>query len=167
MFVTILFLLLPWTEAYTEDKVFALVEENRSFWDEILKDRLIKNKNLLYASFVAYKDRLNELSIESFQECINTNSSNEVLRGIANYYIGKNHFLMGNYQEAISQFSSIKGIDLSHLNYIKLAALLNSAITYYQLNEIEKCREYLQTVINEDNTGKYKKKAMAILSQLN
>lgn len=155
------------THAFPEKNIFYLIEEDRSFWDELMNDNTINNKNLLYASFVAYKDRLNDLSIETFQECIKDNISHSIVIGVAHYYIGKNLFLINKYQEAIDQFSSIKNINLSKFNYIKFAALLNIAISYYQLNNIEKFRENIQKVINNDHYGKYKKIAIDILAQVN
>ena len=42
--------------------------------------------------------------------------------------------------------------------------MLNTAIAYYQLGDDNKFRENLQKVISNDITGKYKKKALNILS---
>ncbi|MDY6933647.1 MAG: hypothetical protein SVZ03_05410 [Spirochaetota bacterium] len=166
LFSLIILSILGTTHAYPQKKIFSLIEEDRSFWNELLDDNTINNKNLLYASYIAYKDRLNDLSIETFQECINSNSTNSIINGIANYYIGKNLFLIGKYREAITRFSYVNNINLAKFNYIKFAALLNIAITYYQLNDIEKCRENIQKVISGDIDGKYKRIALDILSQL-
>ncbi|HRV16373.1 MAG TPA: hypothetical protein P5130_13950, partial [Spirochaetota bacterium] len=48
----------------------SIIEENRDFWNQLIQTITIANKNLLYASYVAYKDKLYDLSIDSFQECI-------------------------------------------------------------------------------------------------
>ena len=77
----------------TEKKIILIAEEGNSFWDTLLNEKSINNKNLLYASYIAYKDKLNDLSIETFRECIKSNSSNNLIVGISNYYIGKNYFL--------------------------------------------------------------------------
>jgi len=76
-------------------KNIPIIEEDKVFWDTLLNEKKINNKNLLYASYIAYKDRLNSLSIETFQECIKTNSSNSVVSGISAYYIGKNLYFIG------------------------------------------------------------------------
>jgi len=149
-----------------QDMNLSLIEEDRYLWDNILQDKSIKNKNLLYASYVAYKDRLNDLSIETFQECINTNQGNDIVKGIGNYYIGKNLFFTGKYEEALIQFKIIKNINLAQFNDIKYAALINTAITYHSLNNIEKFRENIQKVISTDKKGRFKKIALDILTKL-
>ena len=141
-----------------------MIEEEKSFWDTLLSEKSIKNKNLLYASYIAYKDRLNDLSIETFQECKMSNSANKVIVGISEYYIAKNLFFIGKYEDAITQFTIVNNYDLAKYNYIKYAAMLNTAIAYYQLGDDNKFRENLQKVISNDITGKYKKKALNILS---
>ena len=146
-------------------KKLNLIEEDKNFWNSILDETSVKNKNILYASYVAYKDKLNELSIETFRECINDNPANRVVVGVANYYIGKNYFLIGQYKKAITQFISVGNTDLSKFNYLKYAAMINAAITYHRMKEIEKFRESLQKVISNDMDGKYKKIALDILSQ--
>ncbi|MBN2039249.1 MAG: hypothetical protein JW864_04355 [Spirochaetes bacterium] len=148
----------------TEKKNISVTEENKSFWDLLLSEKSVKNKNLLYASYIAYKDRLNDLSIETFRECIMTNNSNKMVMGIAEYYIGKNLFFIGKYEEAITQFTIVNNYDLAKYNYLKFAALLNTAVSYYHLGDDQKFRENLQKVINDDTTGTYRKKALDILS---
>jgi hypothetical protein len=147
-------------------KNLSLADEDKKFWDMLLNEKSINNKNLLYASYIAYKDRLNDLSIETFQECIKTNSANTVITGISNYYIGKNYFLIGKYEDAVTQFSAVENHDMAKYNYIKIAAMLNIAIAYYQLGNDEKFRENLQKVISGDAIGNYKKQALDILSQV-
>ncbi len=164
LFQTTLFIL-SIAKASPQKKEINLVEEGRPFWNEILNEQSIQNKNILYASYIAYKDNLNDLSIETFQECININSSNSIIIGISNYYIGKNLFLVGKYKEAITQFINVSNIDLAKFNYIKYAAMINTAITYHRLNDTEKFRASLQKVISEDMEGKYKQIALDILSQ--
>lgn len=154
------------TEILSQKKGFKLIEEDRNFWDNLLGDNNVSNKNLLYASYVAYKDLLNDLSIETFNECIKSNEKNQEVIGIANYYIGKNYYNMGKYNEALTQFLLIDKMNLLKFDNIKVAAHLNSAITYYQLSNNEKCREYCLIVIAEDNTGPYKKLASEILTQI-
>lgn len=162
----LLLLVLPYTLSFSDKIEFSLIEEDRSFWDKILSQYSIDNKNLLYASYIAYKDKLNDLSIESFQECIKNNSSNTVITGISSYYIGKNYYFIGRYNDAITQFADVYKADLLQFNYIKLAAGLNTAIAYYKLNNIEKFKENLQTVIKDDTEGAYKKKALEMLSSV-
>ena len=148
----------------TDRKNISVVDEEKSFWDLLLSEKSIKNKNLLYASYIAYKDRLNDLSIETFRECIMANSSNKIIVGISEYYIGKNLFFIGKYDEAITQFTRVSNYDLAKYNYLKFAALLNTAISYYHLGDDEKFRENLQKVIKDDTTGSYRKEALNILS---
>ncbi len=145
-------------------KNLTIADEDKQFWDALLNEKSINNKNLLYASYIAYKDRLNDLSIETFQECIKNNSANSMIVGISNYYIGKNYFLIGKYEDAVTQFSVVENHDMARYNYLKIAAMLNSAIAYYQLGNDEKFRENLQKVISGDATGNYKKHALEILT---
>jgi tetratricopeptide (TPR) repeat protein len=151
------------SKASQDKKNITLIEEDKLFWDTILNEKLVNNKNLLYASYIAYKDRLNDLSIETFQECIKTNQTNNIIVGISNYYIGKNLFLIGKYEDAITQLSVVINYDLAKYNYLKFAAILNIAISYYNLGNNEKCRENLQKVI-EGDTGSYKKQALDLIS---
>lgn len=147
-----------------EEKEFNLLEEDKEFWDRLLKDGSVKNKNILYASYVAYKESLNDLSIETFNECITDNSENSGIVTVANYYIGKNHYFLGNYQEALKLFQNVSETSPPGYEGIRFSAMINAAITYYQLNEIEKFKESLQKVISTDKEGKYKKIALDILS---
>ncbi len=154
------------SDADTNKKNIPLIDEDKTFWDALLDEKSVNNKNLLYASYIAYKDRLNDLSIETFQECIKTNSSNSIVQGISNYYVGKNLFLIGKYEEAITQLSTVENFDLAKYNYIKYAALLNIAISYYHMGNDEKFRENLQKVISSDIAGNYKKQALDLLSKV-
>jgi tetratricopeptide (TPR) repeat protein len=166
LFPVLLLLFTFYTSAESDSnkKNLPLADEDKQFWDAILNEKTINNKNLLYASYIAYKDRLNDLSIETFQECIKNNSSSSMIVGISNYYIGKNYFLIGKYEDAVTQFSVVDNYDMAKYNYIKIAAVLNIAIAYYQLGNDEKFRENLQKVISSDSTGNYKKQALDILS---
>jgi len=148
----------------SDKKNISVIEEEKSFWDEVLNEKSVKNKNLLYASYIAYKDRLNDLSIETFRECITFNSNNKIIIGISEYYIGKNLFFVGKYDEAITQFAIVDNYNLAKYNYLKFAAMLNTAVSYYHLGEDEKFRENLQKVIKNDTTGTYRKIALNILS---
>lgn len=145
-------------------KNLSLVEEDKQFWDMLLNEKSVNNKNLLYASYIAYKDKLNDLSIETFQECAKSNSTNSIISGVSVYYIGKNLFLIGKYAEAIAQFRTVENYELANYNYIKYAALLNTAISYYELGDNEKFRENIQKVISSDVVGNYKKKALDLLT---
>ncbi len=164
--IFIFFILIFYSIAFsdTERKTLYLVEEGLDFWDNLLNEKSINNKNLLYASYVAYKDRLNELSIETFQECKANNSSSPLIIGISEYYIGKNLFYIGRYKEAIEQFVIVNGLDLVKYNNYKPAVTINIAISYYQLGDDEKFKENLQKVINNSEAGIYKRKAEDILS---
>jgi hypothetical protein len=147
----------------SQNKEFAIIDEDRSFWSEVLKDGNINNKNLFYAGYVAYKDRLNDLSIQSFQECINKNAPSDLVKGISVYYIGKNLFLLGKYADSIAQFSTLQMFNLEKFNYIKYAGLINMAIAYQKINDTKKFRENLQKVINTDTEGIYGKIAQDML----
>ena len=150
----------------TEKIQFPLIDEGRSFWGELIQDKTIKNGNLLYASYIAYRDKLNDLSVETFNECIKDNGSNKMILGIIDYYLGKNLYLLGKYKEAIEKFVSVQKFDLKKFNYIKMAALYNSALSYYKLDNIEKFRENLLKIISEDSSGKYKQKALDTISKV-
>lgn len=152
--------------APSENQGFSLYEEGRSLWDELLKDTSIKNKNLLYASYVAYKDKLNDLSIETFRECIKNNPSNDLIIGISNYYIGKNLFLAGQYQEAIDHFKLASGLDFRAFSDLKFPMMINTAIAYHRLHDLQNFKENLQRVVNDDKDGKYGRIAQGLLSQV-
>ncbi len=156
-----LFLILPAARA----EETGLVDEDRAFWDELLSNGSIEQKNVFYAGYIAYRENLNELSIESFRECIDKNPANDIVKGVAAYYIGKDLVHMGKYSEAITQFDSVRDMDLGRFNYIKFAVYLNTAIAYLRLNNPEKYREYLQKVISSDLEGKYKRIALDMLSK--
>ena len=52
----------------TEKKNLTLTEEGKALWDTILSEESIKNKNLLYASFIAYKDMARRFSDPSSRD---------------------------------------------------------------------------------------------------
>lgn len=145
----------------------SILEEDRNFWNDILKDESINNKNLLYASYIAYKEKLSDLSIETFRECISINPNNDAIKGLSYYYIGKNLYMQGKYQDSINNFTKVDQFNLKGYEFIKFAAEINKAISYYQLNQVDLCRESLQNVISEDKEGTFKRKAMDILTSIN
>jgi tetratricopeptide (TPR) repeat protein len=148
-----------------QQQEIALVEEDRAFWDDVLSDGSIKQKNVLYAGYIAYRENLSELSIESFRVCIEANPANEIVKGVAAYYIGKNLVRMGKYGEAIEQMGPIQGMDLARFNTVKFAVTLNTAVAYYRQGNMEKYREFLQRVISADIEGRYKRIALDMLSK--
>jgi Tfp pilus assembly protein PilF len=148
--------------ARPEDRVIQLYEEDSAYWKDILADAAIAHKNQFYAAYVAYKERLTDLSIESFRETINANPAHGPVRGISCYYLGKNYFLQGKYAEAIEQFSMIKAIDLGSYGFIRHCALLNAAIAYHRLKNNDKSREYLQLIISGDADKSLKNAALDI-----
>ncbi len=158
------FLMIFTAHLLPQQSPFALVEEDKNFWNRILTDNTISNKNMLYAGYVAYKEKLNDLSMDTLKEYININSSNSTVITIANYYMAKNLYSIGNYSEAVQEFNSVSQNNNFKNNDIRFAAMINAAIVYYKLNNIEKFRESLQKVISEDIEGRYKKIALDILS---
>ena len=146
-------------------KKISLYEEDKSLWNELLKDTSIKNRNLLYASYVAYKESLNDLSIETLKECIKDNPSHNLIICIATYYIGKNLFSSGRYREAITQFTLASSSNVGDFSEIKFGLLINTAIAYQRINDLRNFEEYLQRVINDDRDGKFSKIAQGLLSQ--
>jgi tetratricopeptide (TPR) repeat protein len=147
------------------NKEFSLYEEDKSLWNELLKDTSIKNRNLLNASYVAYKESLHDLSIETLKECIKNNPSNDLIFCIATYYIGKNLFSSGQYREAITQFTLASSSNFGDLSEIKFGLLINTAIAYHRINDLRNFEEYLQRVIRGDRDGKFGKIAQGLLSQ--
>jgi tetratricopeptide (TPR) repeat protein len=148
-----------------QQQEIALVEEDRAFWDDVLSDGSIKQKNVLYAGYIAYRENLSELSIESFRVCIEANPANEIVKGVAAYYIGKNLIQMGKYGEAIDQMSRIQDMDLARFNAVKFAVMLNTAVAYHRQGNTDKYREFLQRVISTDIEGRYKRVALDMLSK--
>ncbi len=144
-----------------------LAEENREFWNDLMEDSNIQNKNLLYASYVAYQDSLNDLSIESFQECIDQNRDNERILGISHYYIGKNWYKLGDFQKALNHFLAVPRYDLGGFPKIKYANYINLALTLHQMEQNNKARIYLQKVKEENSPPEYQKMADTILLQMN
>lgn len=145
---------------------FSLLEEDQAFWNSFLGQKEINNRNMLYASYLAYQERLTDLSIESFQECAKRNEANEPVKALAHYYIGKNYFLLGRYREAISHFTVASGMNLRQFNYLVHAIMLNMAITHHRLNEVPRFREIVDRVMEKDEDGRYQHVGRALLNQL-
>lgn len=133
-----------------------IIEEDRQFWNTLIQNITLQNKNLLYASYIAYKDKLYDLSIDSFQECIAQNTDNQVIQGIANYYIGKNFYHMGEYKKAILYFLATERYAMDNYTYIKSAALINASLCYMQINDTVMAKTYLQKSRQYDTEGTYK-----------
>jgi tetratricopeptide (TPR) repeat protein len=121
---------------------------------------------MLFASYIAYKERLSELSIESFNECKKRNESNDVVKTVSSYYIAKNYYLMGQYNEAILHFTLADGGNLGNFGYLLHAIRLNKAITYLKMNNIRMFRETVNGVIQSDKEGKYSGMGRAMLEQI-
>ncbi len=152
--------------ARSQERVIQLYEEDRAYWKDILADGSIARKNQFYAAYVAYRERLTDLSIESFRETVNANPAHGPVRIISCYYLGKNFFLQGNYAEAIEQFSMVKAIEPGSYGFIRHCALLNTAIAYHRLKNGDKCRELLQLVISGDADKTLKNAAQDILKSV-
>ncbi len=132
------------------------MEEDREFWNTLIQTIAISNKNLLYASYIAYKDKLYDLSIDSFEECITQNTDNQLVQGIANYYIGKNFYYMGEYKKAVLYFLATERYTMDQYTYIKAAALFNASVCYVKINDTVMAKTYLQKSMQYDTEGKYK-----------
>jgi len=143
-----------------------IVEEDREFWNALIQNITIANKNLLYASYIAYKDKLYDLSIDSFQECITQNSDNQVIQGIANYYIGKNYYNIGDYKKAVVYFLATERYTMDQYTYIKAAALINASICYIQMNDTVMAKTYLQKSMQYDTEGSYKTTIETLMQSL-
>ena len=143
-----------------------LIEENREFWNTLIQNITVSNKNLLYAGYIAYKDKLYDLSIDSFQECITQNSDNQVIQGIANYYIGKNFYFMGEYKKAVLYFLATERYTMDQYTYIKAAALINASVCYIQVNDTVMAKTYLQKSMEYDIEGTYKTTIETLMQSL-
>jgi len=153
------------TPDYAQDKApVEMMEEDEAFWNDLLAENSIKNKNLFYAGYVAYREKLTDLSMESFRECIAVNDGNEIAKGVSFYYIGKNFFRKGEYPAAIENFSSVLQYDLAKFNDLKLAARINIAVSFHRTGNIEKFREHLQKVIADAPDSRYGKAALEVLN---
>jgi len=150
-----------------ENNLMPLAKEDRDFWNKVLEIDNISNKNLLYASYVAYRDRLNDLSIETFHECIRQNGDNERILAISHYYIGKNWYQLGDYQKALTHFLVVPRYDLGDFTSIKYANYINLALTFHQKGQDNKARIYLQKVKTENSPKQYQEMADTILIKLN
>ena len=144
---------------------FSLIEEDQKFWEELLGQKDINNRNMLYASYLAYKERLTELSIESFIECKKRNESNDIVKTVSSYYIAKNYYLLGRYNEAILYFTEADGANLGRFGNLLHAIRLNKAITYLKMNNTRMFREMVNSVIESDDGGKYGSVGRAMLNQ--
>lgn len=140
-----------------------LVEEEESFWDEFLSQENISGKNLLHASYIAYKERMFDLSIESLKECITRNEKNPSVKSVATYCLGKNHFQLGNFGEAIRLFAEARDMELGKFSHLKHAITLNMAISYQRLGNPAQFKRLVQSVIDADSEGKYGRKAKELL----
>ncbi len=164
LFLVAAVLLIPVT---AKNNLVPLANEDRDFWNKVLEIDNISNKNLLYASYVAYRDRLNDLSIETFHECIRQNSNNERILAISHYYIGKNWYQLGDYQKALTHFLVVPRYDLGDFSNITYANYINLALTLHQKGQDNKARIYLQKVKTENSPERYQKMADTILMELN
>lgn len=153
------------TPDYAQNKApVEMIEEDRAFWNDLLAEASIKNKNLFYAGYVAYREKLTDLSMESFRECVAVNDSNEIAKGVSFYYIGKNFYRKGDYPAAIENFLSVLQYDLAKFNDLKFAAGINIAVSFHRSGNIEKFREHLQKVIAESPNSRYGKAALVLLN---
>jgi tetratricopeptide (TPR) repeat protein len=142
----------------------SLIEEEESFWNEFLSQEGIANKNLLHASFVAYRERMFDLSIESLRECMARNKKNPSVISIATYFLGKNNFQLGNFGEAIRFFAEARDMELGRFAYLRHVITLNMAIAYHRLGNTAHFRRLVQTVIEADAAGTHGLKAKELLN---
>ncbi len=143
------------TAGYSEDGLFDLIEEDQAFWNTLLGEQSIRNKNLLYAGLVAYREKLSDLSVETFRACIEQNAKNEIIAGVADYCIGKNLFSMGKYRETIAYFERAQQKHFGPFNDIPYVIALNTAITYLRLNDMVRFREIAGRVAGDEKAGRY------------
>ncbi len=145
-----------------------LMEEDAVFWEELLKETGIRNKNLLYASYVAYRDQLNDLSMESFKECLKQNPGNEMLTGIILYYMGNNQYKLGRNRESLASFNRIFRLKMGKFENIKLAAKINMALAYLKAGDRTRSRILLQSVVDSDKSkdSRYRNRASALLKNI-
>lgn len=144
----------------------SIIEENRDFWNQLIQTITIANKNLLYASYVAYKDKLYDLSIDSFQECIAQNPDNQLIQGVANYYIGKNFYHIGEYKKAALFFLATERYNLNQYTPLKAAALINAALCYIAIDDTALAKTYLQKSLQYDIEGTYRTTADSLLQSI-
>lgn len=140
-----------------------LIEEEESFWDEFLSQENINSKNLLHASYIAYKERMYDLSIESLKECISRNEKNPIVKSLATYCLGKNNFQLGNFGEAIRIFAETRDMEFGRFSHLKHIITLNMAITYQRLGNSAQFQRLVQSVIEADAGGKYGRKAKELV----
>ncbi|TAL39102.1 MAG: tetratricopeptide repeat protein [Spirochaetes bacterium] len=152
--------------AVPDEKSIPLYEEDGAYWKDLMNDASIAKRNQLYAGFVAYRERLYDLSGESFKASLSANPSLGSIRGISWYFVGKCFFQQGKYTEALEQFALLKPLDMGTFSFIKHCALINSAIACQRMKDITKCREFLQIVISGDADKRYKDAALDVLKAL-
>ncbi len=141
-----------------------LSEEKKIFLGKILKEESLSSKNLLYSAYIAYKDKSYDLSILLFENFSQKNPYNMLAKGISDYYTGKNYSNLGNHNNAIDKYKSVEALDLKEYNYLKLAAMVNSAASYYQLKNYDQFEKILKKVIEEDRDiyGDYARMMLAV-----
>ncbi len=154
------------TAGYSENGLFNIIEEDQAFWHTLLGEQSIRNKNLLYAGLVAYRERLADLSMETLRACIEQNASNEVVMGIADYCIGKNLFSMGRYRETIAHFERAQKKHFGPFNDIQYVIALNTAITYLRLNDAARFHEIVRRIADDEKAGRFQGLARNMLFQL-
>lgn len=139
-----------------------LIEEDLFLWDKLSNDPALLNKNELYSAHVAYSEGFYSVAIDTFNSCIAHNLSNEAVKAISEYYIGRMLFIYGEYNEAVNRLQSASGRDLGEYSNIKSAILLDTALSYYKLNMISEYKAILNEVIKNPSEEKYRKIAMAL-----
>ncbi|MCX7678033.1 MAG: hypothetical protein N2316_02325 [Spirochaetes bacterium] len=144
----------------------SIIEENESIWEDFFSNFPINKKNLLHASFIAYKERMCDLSIESLKEVIASNENNKIALSFATYLLGKNHFLMGNFGEAIRIFAEARDMEWGKFSQIKNGIILNMAITYYRLGSIAQFQRLALLVLEGNAEIQYKNKAKELLEKI-
>ncbi len=150
--------------AFAQTASIPLVEEDREFWNDILRDESIKNKNLLYASFVAYKDRLNDLSLETFRESMKNNQGNDIVQCLAQYYIGKNLIALGRLPEGLAQLQTAGSLPCPRVEHLKYAIRINTAIAHHRLRNLREFNRILTEIVNDDSAGRYRSIARGVLT---
>ncbi len=148
-------LICVFSSGYSENGLFDLIEEDQAFWNTLLGEQSIRNKNLLYAGLVAYREKLTDLSVETFRACMEQNVSNEIVMGIADYCIGKNLFSTGRYRETIAHFERAQQKHFGPFNDIPYVIALNTAIAYLRLNETARFHEIVRRVADDEKAGRY------------
>lgn len=144
-----------------------LYEEDIFFFDELINKGSINDKSLLNTGYQAYKSKAHELSIKNFEDFLMKNINDNLAVFIAAYYIGKNYFQLGKYNDAIRKFDAINVIELKEYNHLKHIVKINTAISYSRLNDVSQFQTILRRVIKEDTLGKYGDYARGLLVKYN